>query len=307
MRVRVRPSGLTAVHRSLAAWLCERPWRAAWLAALLGVLSLQGVILMVPVASAIPVLLWLHRGPKFGMNVGLVGSVAVVAVLMYFKQSVLVSVACALILFGLPMLWAALLARFGSLNLVFQLTLLAALMFLAGVFVLLPEPIAIWQQAMEQVFNSLQASGVQMDAQFIPQLARTMWGAMVAVLVTTTLGSVFLGRWWQMLQVAPGAFGREFRQLSSGNVLGTVLAMIAAASLVSDFAWLNSMSWVAMLGLALQGLAAAHRRKAEGHLKHGWLVAIYVLLIVPLFSFVTVALLAGLGLADFWKRAAARS
>jgi len=62
------------------------------------------------------------------------------------------------------------------------------------------------------------------------------------------------------------------------------------------------MAWVAVMGLALQGLATAHRRKAEGQLQRGWLVAIYVMLIVPLFSFVTVALLAGWGLADFWRR-----
>jgi hypothetical protein len=295
------------MHRSLAVWLCKHPWRAAWMAALLGTLSLQGAILLVPVASAIPVLLWLYRGPKTGMNVGLVGIAAVVGVLMYFRQSAWVAVVAGLILFGLPLLLVALLARFGSLNLVFQVTLLSGLLFLAGVFALLPEPNAFWERAMGQVFNSLQGSGLQLDAQFIPQLARTMWGALVSVLVMTSLGAMFLGRWWQMLQIAPGTFGREFRQLSSGNVLGTLLAMIAAASMVSDFAWLNSMAWVAMLGLALQGLAAAHRYKAEGHLKHGWLVAIYVLLIVPLFSFVTVALLAGLGLADFWKRAVARS
>jgi len=56
-----------------------------------------------------------------------------------------------------------------------------------------------------------------------------------------------------------------------------------------------------MLGLALQGLASAHRRKAEGQLPRGWLMVIYVMLMVPIFSFITVALLAGWGLADFWR------
>jgi hypothetical protein len=233
--------------------------------------------------------------------------VVVVGVLLYFRQPASIAVIAAAILFGIPLLLAALLKRYGSLNLVFQLTLLVALLFLAGVFVLLPAPNAMWEQALTQVFGSLQGSGLELDTQYIPQLARTMWGALLAMLVLDSFCALFLARWWQVLQTAPGAFGREFRELRSGNVLGTVLAMVAAASMVSDFAWLNSMAWVAMLGLALQGLAAAHRRKAEGHLQHGWLVAIYVFLIVPLFSFVTVALLAGWGLADFWKRAAARS
>lgn len=295
------------MHRTLAAWLCEHPWRAAWMAALLGLLSLQGAIVLIPVASAIPALLWLVRGAQAGMNVGLSGSAAVIGVLLYFRQPVSIAVASAMVLFGVPMVLAALLRRYASLNLVFQVTLLVALLVLAGIFVVLPAPNVLWEQALTQVFSSLQESGFKLDAQFVPQLARTMWGALLAMVALSSVCAVFLARWWQSLLQAPGAFGHEFRELSSGNVLGTLLAMIAAASMVADFAWLDSMAWVAMLGLALQGLAAAHRRKANGQLQQGWLVAIYVLLIVPLFSFVTVALLAGWGLADFWRRAAARS
>jgi len=76
---------------------------------------------------------------------------------------------------------------------------------------------------------------------------------------------------------------------------------ISVVALVADFASVDCMAWVAMLGLALQGLASAHRRKAEGRLPRGWLIVIYVMLMVPFFSFVTVALLAGWGLADVWR------
>ncbi len=295
------------MHHSLAIWLTERPWRAAWMAALLGVLSLQGVFMLVPVASAIVMLVWLVHGAQTGMNVGLAASAAIVGVLLYFQQPIWAAGLAAFMLYGLPMLLAALLGRFQSLNLVYQGLVLLALGIIAAIFLWLPEPNRIWEQMLMQAVEALRESGMKLDEQkALPQLVHSVWGWLLAMWVLISMSGVCLARWWQSLIQKPGAFGAEFRELRSGNVLGTVLVMIVAASFVSDFDWLDSLKWVAMLALALQGLAAAHRRKAQGQLQHGWLVAIYVLLIVPLFSFVTVAILAGWGLADFWKRAMAR-
>jgi hypothetical protein len=270
--------------------------------ACLAVLSLQGAALFVVLASAVPVLVILERGPQAGINVMLSGCVAIVGMLLWYQQPLWFALAYAAALFGLPLLMGELLRRFGSLNLVYQLTLMLALVAIGLVFALLPAPIAIWAQLLKQAFAALNTAGFAMDATLIDRLAQTMWGAFVAVLVLANLSAVLLARWWQSLLHQPGAFGREFRDLRSGVVLGTLLIVIAVSALWLTFAWLDSMAWVAMMGLALQGLAAAHRRKAEGHLQRGWLVAIYVMLIVPLFSFITVALLAGWGLADFWRR-----
>lgn len=285
-----------------AAWLAEHPWQAALVAAGLGVLSLQGAALFVVLASAVPVLVLLERGPQAGINVMLAGCAAVIGTLLWFQQPIWFGLAYAAIVFGLPVLSGELLRRHGSLNLVFQVTLLLALIFVGLVFACLPQPTAIWEQLLKQAFDALVQAGFEIDATLIGRLAQTMWGAFVAVLVVANLSAVLLARWWQSQLHAPGEFGREFRELRTGVVLGTLLIMISITAFIADFAWLDSMAWVAMLGLALQGLAAAHRRKAEGHLQRGWLVAIYVMLIVPLFSFITVALLAGWGLADFWRR-----
>jgi hypothetical protein len=290
------------MHRSLAAWFVEHPWRAAMVAACLGVLSLQGATLFVMLASAVPVLMILERGPQAGINSMLAGCTAVIGTLLWYQQPLWFAMAYAVTLFGLPVLMGELLRRFGSLNLVFQLTLVLALLAIGLVFALIPAPVAVWVQLLKQAFAALAPAGLVVDAALIDRLAQTMWGAFVAVLVLANLSAIFLARWWQSLLHQPGAFGREFRDLRSGVVSGTLLIAIALAALWLNVAWLDSMAWVAMMGLALQGLAAAHRRKAEGQLQRGWLVAIYVMLIVPLFSFITVALLAGLGLADFWRR-----
>lgn len=289
------------MHLPLAVWLSKHPWQAAILAACLGVLSLQGAILFVVPASAIPVLLTLERGSRIGGNVMLAVSAAMIGCLMWYQQPVWFAITYALVLFALPMMLADLLRRTSSLNLVFQLTLIAALVALALVYVLLPQPTAFWEQFLGRAFEALSQSGIQFDESLVPQLARTLWGAMVAVLLLTVLNSLFLARWWQSLIHSQGAFGFEFRRLSAGVILGVLLVVISIVALVTDLASVDSMAWVAMLGLALQGLAGAHRRKAEGRLPRGWLIVIYVMLMVPFFSFVTVALLAGWGLADFWR------
>ncbi len=285
-----------------AAWLVGHPWRAAIVAACLGVLSLQGAVVFVVLASTVPVLVILERGSQAGVNVMLAGSAAVIATLAWFEQPIWFGLVYAAAVFGVPTLLGELLRRFGSLNLVFQLTLVLALLVLGLVFVVLAEPTAVWEQLLKQAFEALTQAGLQMDSTLIGRLAQTMWGAFTAMLVLANLCAVLLARWWQSLLHTPGAFGLEFRELRSGVVLGTLLIMISVAALIVDAAWLDSMAWVAMMGLAFQGLAVAHRRKAEGQLQRGWLVAIYVMLIVPLFSFITVALLAGWGLADFWRR-----
>ena len=289
------------MHSSLAVWFTKHPWQATFVAACLGVLSLQGAVLLVVLASAIPVLVTLERGSRLGGNAMLTVSAAMIGCLMWYQQATWIAMTYALVLFVLPMMLADLLRRTASLNLVFQLSLLIALTSIALVHVLLPEPTLFWVQFLGEAFKALSESGIQFDDTLVPELARILWGAMVAVLLLTVLGAVFLGRWWQSLLHSPGAFGKEFRGLASGVILGVMLLVISVLALVSDFAWADSMAWVAVLGLALLGLAGAHRRKAQGRFTGGWLVLIYVMLLLPFFSFVTVALLAGLGLADFWK------
>ena len=285
-----------------AAWLVQHPWRAAIVAACLGVLSLQGAVLFVVLASAVPALVMLERGQRAGINAMLAGSAAVIGTLGWFGQPFWMGLVYALAVFGLPALLTGLLRRYGSLNLVFQVTLVLALTALGWVFTMLADPTAVWEHLLKRAFDTLTQAGMQMDSTLIVRLAQTMWGAMVAMLVLANLCAVLLARWWQSLLHSPGAFGREFRELRSGMVLGSLLIAIVVAALCIDTAWLDSMAWVAMMGLAFQGLATAHRYKAKGRLQRGWLVAIYVMLVVPVFSFVTVALLAVLGSADFWRR-----
>lgn len=290
------------MYRTLAAWLTERPWRAALVAACFGLVSLQSAILFGAVASAVPVLVLLERGGMAGANVMLAGSASVIATLLFYHQPWWVALSYAAMLFGLPTLMGEVLRRSGSLPLLFQLTVLVAVLMLCAIYAVMPAPASIWEQLLRQAFDTLAQAGVATNESLIEPLARILWGAVIAVLAFSSLGSVFLGRWAQGLLHTPGAFGSEFQQLRTGVVLGTVLIAITVASFFSNAALLDSLAWVAIMALGLQGLATVHRAKAEGRLQRGWVVAIYVLLIVPLSMFVTVVVLAVWGVLDHWWR-----
>jgi hypothetical protein len=78
-------------------------------------------------------------------------------------------------------------------------------------------------------------------------------------------------------------------------------------ALLSESPLIASLVWVAFTALAFQGLAAAHRSKAVGRLDRGWLVAIYVLLIVLPVTSIVVFILAIWGFADNWLRPGVRN
>jgi len=290
------------MHRALAAWFVEHPWRTAVATACLSVLLLLGAIPLIVLVGAIPALVMLEHGPRAGFNVMLAGSAAVIGTTIGFQQSAWYGLAYAAMLFAVPALFSELLRRYGSLNLVFQGILLLALLVIGLVFAVLPNPTDIWQIPLTQSLEMLQRTQIKVDAALFDYWVRSMWGAVVALLVLVSFGAVLLARWWQSLLHAPGEFGKEFRSLSAGVVLTSTLAVMCMASLFTDYAWLDSLAQVAVMGLALQGLAVAHRRKAEGRLRQGWLVTIYVLLVATLSSSVTVAVLAVWGLVDFWRR-----
>jgi hypothetical protein len=129
-----------------------------------------------------------------------------------------------------------------------------------------------------------------------------MWGALGALALATVFGAMLLGRWWDSLLRAPGAFGAEYRHLRLGIALGVTVTVVFVLAIVMDTPLIAALAWVAFVALTFQGLAAAHRSRAGGTLNRGWLAAIYLLLIVPLSMMVTMFVLAIWGFADNWLR-----
>jgi hypothetical protein len=257
-------------------------------------------------AGGIPVLIGLQRGPRWTLIAAAAGALTAMLVMNQVGQSFAINFANAAVLFVAPALLAVLLGATGSLNLTFQVAVLGTAVGLIGVYALVDDPVGMWIPMIRSVLDSLTQAGFQMreDPETVTAaLAKIMWGAFAALTLCTVLNALWLGRWWQSLLVEQGSFGREFQQLRMGLVLGLGTSLVLLLALWSESGLVGSLVWVAFAALSLQGLAAAHRSRARGSLNRGWLAAIYVLLVVPLSTVITIVALAVWGFADNWTRA----
>jgi hypothetical protein len=293
------------MHRAIAAWLTERPWRAAVAIAFCGALS-QLMLPFTVLACAIPVLSALRFDARIGLGVAAIGAAAASWIVYSLAPTVLPGTfaGIALMFFG-PVALALLLKRTGSLNLCFQVAVLATGAVLAIVHAALPDPVGVWKPLLNQLLDSMQTAGIRIDGDrqaLVALWARSMWGVLGALALATVFGAMLLGRWWDSLLRAPGAFGAEYRQLKLGIALGVTVTVVFVLAIVLDSPLIAALAWVAFVALTFQGLAAAHRSRAGGTLNRGWLAAIYLLLVVPLSMMVTMCVLAIWGFADNWLR-----
>lgn len=294
------------MHRAIAAWLTEHPWRPVIAIVFCGALS-QLMLPFTVLACAIPVLTVLRFDAKRGGFVAVIGAGAATWVVHAAAPAVIPAtyVGIALMFFG-PLVLAMLLKRAGSLNLCFQVAVLCVGALLAVVHAVLADPVAAWTPLLNQLLDSMEAAGIRIegDRQALVALwARSMWGALGALALATVFGSLLLGRWWDsLLRPQPGAFGGEYRLLRLGVALGVTISVLFVLAMTTDAPLIASLAWVAFVALTFQGLAAAHRSRAGGRLNRGWLAAIYLLLVVPLSMMLTMFVLAIWGFADNWLR-----
>jgi hypothetical protein len=293
------------MHRAIAAWLTERPWRAAVASAFCGALSPQMLLPFAILAGAIPTLIALRFDPKTGLGVAAAGAVAAASVVLSVTAPTVWVFAAIGLLFVGPLALALLLRNTGSIVLCFQVAVLGAAAVLIGVHLALPDPMAVWADLLHKVMDSMAEAGIRLEGdqdEIVAVWARTMWGALAALALAIVFGGLLLGRWWLSLLQSPGQFGAEFRRLRLGTALGVTITLLFVLALLTESSLIASLAWVAFAALAFQGLAAAHRSKAGGRLNRGSLAAIYVLLIVPLSTSITVFILAVWGYADNWLR-----
>jgi hypothetical protein len=299
------------MHRALAAWLDERPWHAGVACAICGLLAPQMPVPFLILAGAIPVLIALTKDGRLAMLLAAVVATASASVILPLPDpatwTLIGIVAIVFSASALATVWR----RTGSPNLCFQVAVLVTAMALAIIHLVLADPSAVWVERLTELMRSMAEAGlnVQGDVKGLVQVwAQTMWGALAAMTLAAILASLFLGRWWStLLQQQPGQFGAEYRQLRLGRVLGLGVTILFILAMSLDSPMIDSLAWVGLAGLSFQGLAAAHRGKAVGRLNRGWLAAIYVLLLMPLSTSITVFVLAIWGFTDNWLRPRATS
>lgn len=130
-------------------------------------------------------------------------------------------------------------------------------------------------------------------------IAGLMTGVSGAALSASLIGSLVLGRWWQAVLYNPGGFGDEFRRISLGRGVALAALLLAvAALLLPSQTLLRDLMMVALVPLALQGLAVVHALVKLRGAAGAWLVALYVLAFIATGHMAL--LLALIGTVDNW-------
>jgi len=288
--------------RALAAYIVKGPWQAIGVAAFAALLSM----LLPPVSylsGATVALVTLRMGQQQGLR-------------LIFGAAILVSL-MAMVLGGNPaagavygiVLWLPVWALASSLRRsasparsVLLATLLGAALVLAFHFGT-ANPTQWWsdflKEALKQAISGLPKADQAQFTTSLEAIAGFMTGVMSAALAATLLGCLFLGRWWQSLLYNPGGFGEEFRQLRMGRNLSLIaLVLVAVQFWPHSPVLLQDLLIVAIVPFAIQGLAVAHALVKQSGAHSGWLIALYLLLV--LMTGQTVVVLAFAGTMDNW-------
>ncbi|MBK1720890.1 hypothetical protein [Thiocystis violacea] len=260
------------------------------------------------ISSGVVGLVTLRRGPREGLVLLGLSAVATAFISLIALGSPWVAVGVLVVLW-VP-IWglAAILRSTRALGFVAQLAGLGGLVMVLIIHLTLGDPAAYWQQLLEPVRQSLVTDGlIQADASktLFEQLSKWMTGTFAAALVFQYLISLFVARAWQAQLYNPGGFGQEFRGLNLGWSVGAVFLTLLAWATFSHGAGL-ALDLIPVLGvlLILQGLSVAHGLRALLGAQRGWLIGLYVLLV--LFMPQVGLLLASVGLVDLWANIRAR-
>lgn len=196
-----------------------------------------------------------------------------------------------------PVLAAAVLRRTVNLNLAVLLVVGMGLALLLLLRVLVPDLDTFWYEQLAMMFSTeaLPAGVSEQDLdQLLRSLAGMATGAAAMSLMTLTLGSLFLARAWQAALHRPGGFREEFHALRFGRAMALAGMVIMVVSMLSRSSLGSAAAFVVLFGFFVQGMAVVHALVQQRGMNRGWLVGLYVLLILPH----TVLLVGALGLAD---------
>lgn len=290
--------------RFLAAYVLKGRMPALLVTAVMAILAL----LLPPLSylsGASVALVTLRLGWRAGLQLCLLATLAVTALMLLLQMPLQLGVVFLLVLW-LPV-WALAISlrRTASPARSITLAMLFGVMLLLGFYLVNDNPTQWWLELLRQLLEPMlqqipEAELPQIEANLV-ELAAQMSGVMAAGMMASLLGCLLLGRWWQALQFNPGGFGDEFRRLQLGKALAIAALLLAATHLLgqgSVSGLLRDLLALVQVAFALQGVAVAHAVVRLSRSHKGWLVVLYLLLL--LFMGQTVLLLALVGVLDNW-------
>lgn len=288
--------------RSLASFIMRGRMQAVLITVLFAGLSLPLPPLIYLSGGAVA-LVTLRMSPKFGLSVIMISGLLMSLLSLFTSGSVLPGLVLVAVIWLPIWLLSMVLRQTISLSYVVALACGIGLLLTLIMHLVIADPVMWWQQVLDQLLatmGELGGSSAEVAAAS-EQLARLMTAIVVVALVLNILFSLFVGRWWQALLYNPGGFRQEFHQLR----LPQMLALITiAVMLVSMFAQqgagmlAGNLMIVLVFFYLLQGLAIIHAVVAERELSVGWLVGLYLLMLIALPQIAALLMLLGVG--DAW-------
>ena len=288
--------------RLLAGFVMRAPFTAAIVMVLAAVASL----ILPPVTSLIFFLsgaslglVTLRLGAQSGLLV--MGMATVMLALLSWILKGTTSVAIAMVAMLWMPIWILSLALRASVSLPLAVTVALGLVS-SGVAVThwLNGDLASWWRMVATFIRVGPDPGPDLAA-WIDGLSPVMTGLIAAGILMSLLGSLLLARWWQALLYNPGGFAEEFFVLRLHPMVGmSALSAIALTQFgTPPLAHLGvDLVFVIMSVFFVAGLAVVHGLNVNFGEPVGWLVGVYMLIL--LFPRQMMTILAATGLADTW-------
>ena len=274
--------------RALAAYIMKGRLQAILVAASMAVFSLL-LPLLSYLSGATVALVTLRVGLKQGLIV-ILGAGLATGLLALLTTGTSVPALVFLLVLWLPV-WILALSLKRTARLA-RSVLLAALFgaaLILGVHAGTENPAEWWLKLFEQMMQDAAQEGATEGLPDIggalAEISQLMTGVMAAALTMTLVGSLLLGRWWQALLYNPGGFRQEFHGLALGKaaaVVTAVLFLLDSLRVEGVLVLSGDLLIVAGFLFMLQGMAIVHSLVARREASTGWLVGMYVLLVLPM-------------------------
>lgn len=245
-------------------------------------------------------LVTLRKGAQEGMLTLLLSTCLLLILSMWLFGSTVPAIVLVATLW-LP-LWilAGILRHTISLAVTLQSALALALLAVLGFSLVIGDVTGWGQELLERLLDPLLQQlqlGEQQRSDIEATLAPLLLGLFVANILLSILLSLLLGRWWQALLFNPAGFGAEFRQLRLGRPLALLTMLLCGGAVLAQWPLLINLLSPLLVIYALQSIAVVHGVVNRARLAQGWLVGLYVLLLLLPQSLFLLSLL---GVVDAW-------
>ncbi|MBT8107160.1 MAG: hypothetical protein KJP17_02930 [Gammaproteobacteria bacterium] len=277
--------------QALAAWLTARPQNA--------VLGLA-VTLLLPApqltSGVIMVLLVLAQGMRLAViEASAAGAILIVVSLLFGVSAV--SMMTLMAGTWLPvLLLTVLLVSSRSLALTMQVSVIVAVVAMAGFYIVVADPAAFWQPYLTTMADIARQNSLALNTELLNAEVMTVSATLAFWMLY--IAGLLLG--YGLYNKLPGESGRYglFRDLSFGRVIAFTMALVSLLAFMVGVSWLQNVAFVMFVVFWIQGLSIVHWMHAEKMLPLAAVVSVYVLL--PLLQVLLVTVLAALGYMDAW-------